>query len=281
MSGTQSKVFQVDHDLILKSFKESDNYLIQYNKRGNKEKCVIYFSSNNIYYPNEPQVFQKDIVEKNRFEWYGARITDAHKHILIRDIKKQWFLNGINEEINTPTKLFDFLKRETEGFKNIVTLGSSAGGYAAVLFGQQLNANLIYSFNGQFEVNSQLEKSKESIDPLIFRYKDDTNLRGFYDIKKYITNPKTILYFTSAKSSWDMEQQAHISDLKMQTFSFSTSHHGIPFIKSILPKLLNMDVDELIKHKGGNINPILFSIRVGGLMTTYKGLKKIILDKLK
>jgi len=281
MSSTQSKVFQVDHDLILKSFKESDNYLVQYNEKGSKEKCVIYFSSNNIYYPNEPEVFQKDIIDKNRFEWYGARIIDAYKHILIRDIKKQWFLNGINDEINTPEKLLEFLKIETKGFDEIVTLGSSAGGYAAVLFGQQLDANLTYCFNGQFEVNSLLEKSSESIDPLIFRCRDNSSLRPFYDIKNYITKPERILYFTSAKSSWDIEQQEHVKDIKMQVFSFSTSHHGIPFIKSILPKLLNLDINELMKYKGNKINPILFSIRVGGIKTTFDGLKKIIINKLK
>ena len=121
MNTIQTKVFQTDHDLVLKSFQESENYLIQYNEKGIKGKCVIYFSSNNIYFPNEPEVFEKEIVKKNKFEWYGSRITDAYKHIFIRDIKKQWYLNGINKQINTPNKLYEFLKSETQDYNNIIT----------------------------------------------------------------------------------------------------------------------------------------------------------------
>lgn len=37
---------------LLKKALEQDNYKILYNSLGEKDECIIFFSSNNIYYPN-------------------------------------------------------------------------------------------------------------------------------------------------------------------------------------------------------------------------------------
>ena len=74
-------------------------------------------------------------------------INIQHKTIddkwrFVRDVYKQWYLKGVNAEIDSIEKLYEFLKAETEGYQ-IVTVGSSAGGYAAVLFGYLLNATKV------------------------------------------------------------------------------------------------------------------------------------------
>ena len=275
---TEKYVFQTDSELVLNTFSQSKSYLVEYNEQVKQKKCVLYFSSNNIYFPNNATVFSKEIIKKNKYEWYGTRINDASKHIFIRDIKKQWYLNGINGEVNSPEKLFELLKKETDGYE-ITTLGSSAGGYAAVLFGQLLNAKHIYSFNGQFEINSLLNKSTESVDPIVFRNKNNKALKPYYDLYDFIKNPKSIYYFGSYYSTWDKEQYDHIKDHNLWVFRFITNHHGIPFLKSILPELLNMKVDDLLKRKGNFINPLLFSVAIGGWKKTIAGIKKIILKK--
>jgi len=50
------------------------------------------------------------------------------------------------------------LLREESKRYSVITLGSSADGFAAVLYGQLLDAEIIYSFNGQFENNPLLKK---------------------------------------------------------------------------------------------------------------------------
>lgn len=148
-------VFQVDSDIVQQVYNEQNNFLIEYDNQGNKNWCAIYFCSNDIYYPNTEEIFRKRIVEKNFFEWYHSRINMASKHIFVRDVFKQWYLMGINAKINTPEKLTEFLRKETEGY-NIVTIGSSAGGYAAILHGSLLSAKYILAFNPQFEIKSLL-----------------------------------------------------------------------------------------------------------------------------
>jgi hypothetical protein len=118
-------VFQTDSKEIALYFRNSPNYLIEYESKDDQEQryCVLYFSSNDLYNPNIAEAFNRQVVRTNKFEWYRTRVNRATKHIFLRDIKKQWYLNGINEELNSIEKLFAFLKIETAGFKTIA-LGS-------------------------------------------------------------------------------------------------------------------------------------------------------------
>ena len=51
---------------LLKKALEQDNYKILYNSLGEKDECIIFFSSNNIYYPNTQDQLE-DTIEKNKF----------------------------------------------------------------------------------------------------------------------------------------------------------------------------------------------------------------------
>lgn len=264
-------VFQVDSELVNSVYSVHDNYLIENSsvqEDGHQKFCALYFSSNNLYYPNNEDEFNNAIVTKNRFEWYGTRIEKASRHIFLRDVFKQWYLKGVNAKMNHPDKILEFLKHETEGYE-VVTVGSSSGGFAAVLYGQLLGAKHIYSFNGQFEVDSLLKKSSKEVDPILFRNQNDTHLRAYYDISKFIKEPSRILYFRSNQSEWDVEQHNHIKGLGLNTFSFNTNHHGIPFAKTALPNVLNMSFDAISKFKGRSLNPIFFSLRAAGFWQTF------------
>lgn len=268
-------VFQTDSTLINEVYSNEPNYLVDYNHHNPKAYCVLYFSSNDLYYPNTETALREQVLKKNRFEWYGKRINRAYKHIFLRDIKKQWYLTGVNKHIDTPEKLFHFLKSETEGYK-VIALGSSAGGFAAVLFGQLLNAECIFTFNGQFEIASLLEKpNAEIIDPVIFRNKDNKNLTPYYNISKFITNADSIYYFHSNKSLWDIEQWEEIKNIPVNKISFATTNHGIPFLKSNLSAVLNLSIEELKKLSGKTMHPLTFSLKIVGFVKTIEGLQSI------
>lgn len=275
----ESFVFQVDSEIVQKNYKENDNYLIFHNEDcENKETCAIYFSSNDIYFPNSEEMFQKRIVEKNFFEWYGTRIKKAYKHILVRDIHKQWYLSGINEEVNSPEELRDFLRKETEGYE-VITVGSSAGGYAAVLYGSMLNAKKAIVFNAQFDISTQLNTSSIDIDPLIFRYRD-LPVAKYYDIESFINKKLKVFYFLSVESEWDFEQYQHIKKVNnINVISFKTKHHGIPFLKSALSEVINLEDSKLEQFTSSINNPILFTIRMIGLVKTIKGTYKQLVIK--
>lgn len=273
-------VFQVDSQIVNQVYREYPNYLIE--KSGNTKKCAIYFSSNDIYYPNTEEVFRKRIVEKNFFEWYKIRINDAGKHIFVRDVFKQWYLKGINRELDSIEKLATFLKKETAGYE-VVTIGSSAGGYAALLFGHLLKAHTVMTFNSQFELKSRLISSNEFINPLLFRLKN-TDAINYYDITN-ILNPSTsitnIFYFYSEKSQEDICQYRHIENNIARQFhiiKFRTSHHGIPFLKTALKSVINMSVTDLMKFEHKSHHPIIFTIQCVGFKATLYGLYHQLID---
>jgi hypothetical protein len=271
MGIKETFVFQTDSDIVRKVYNENSNYLIEYSDNvPAQDYCTVYFCSHNIYYPNTEDNFRKKIVENNSYEWYNTRIQKSYKHIFIRDIFKQWYIAGINAEINSPEKLLEFLRQETKGYK-VITLGSSAGGYAAVLYGSLLNANQVLAFNSQFELKSLLKRSSEFIDPLLFRLKNDP-VSIYYDINYFINKEIDIYYFYSNKSKWDMEQYNHIKDLKtIHKIGFSTTHHGIPFFKNNLPNIISLDKENLNHLARKSHNIWIFSFQMVGIWKTLFG----------
>jgi len=269
-------VFQADSEIVNELYNSHSNYIIEYNEQVPKEYCIIYFSSNDLYYPNSDISFSESILKKNRFEWYRNRINYGHKHIFFRDIKKQWYLTGINSTINNPEKMAKFIESESVGYK-LIFVGSSAGGFISVILGQLLNADRILTFNGQYEILSLLNKPSASIqDPILHRNKDNRDLLPFYDAVNFIHNPKSIYYFQSCYSQWDIEQNDYLSSKHVNKISFKTSNHGIPFLKSNLPVVLNLSEIELNKLSGKKMHPLAFSIKIVGIKKTLIGLFSII-----
>lgn len=107
-------MFQIDSEIVQSVYNKLPNYKIVYDDSCSENRCAIYFSSNNIYYPNTEEIFRKRIVEKDFFEWYHTRVK-ARKHIFVRDVFKQWYIDGINTEIDSPEKLLTWLKQEAGG----------------------------------------------------------------------------------------------------------------------------------------------------------------------
>jgi len=63
-------IFQVDSQDVIGAF-NLDNYYIEYNEEVDlldNNLCVIYFSSNEIYYPNTTESFNYFIKKRDKFK---------------------------------------------------------------------------------------------------------------------------------------------------------------------------------------------------------------------
>ncbi len=266
-------MFQINSEIVRSVYINQQNYKIEYNNSCKKNICAIYFSSNDIYYPNNEEIFRKRIVEKNFFEWYNTRIN-ARKHIFLRDIFKQWYLEGINAELDSPEKIFEWLKRETEGYE-VVTVGSSADGYSAVLYGSLLKAQKVIAFNAQFSLKAIADESGEKCNPLVYKYKN-TDRSKYFELKDKISNFVNYFYFLSVGSEEDMLQATKlftppIPSKSFNCLRFKTAHHGIPFLKVALVNVLNMGEKDLKGFTKKKNHPIWFTIRMVGLRKTITG----------
>lgn len=158
----------------------------------------------------------------------------------MRDVFKQWYLTGINEQINSPQKLLEFLKQETDGFK-VITIGSSAGGYASALFGPKLKAEKSICFNGQFCLERLVKESSLTTSPLLFSIFKMNN-GGAVNILNDIDSDTPIYYIYSDKSKWDVEQHEYTKGVRnVKCIEFNSSKHGIPFLKVALSKFINLE----------------------------------------
>lgn len=276
------EVFQIDHPLVKQQYGAANHIIEQgHPSKDGRKVCAVYFSSNNIYYPNEEHVFSSRILDKNFFEWFRTRIPYAQKHIFLRDIHKQWYLTGIDRNIDSPDRLLEFLKRETDGFE-IVTVGSSAGGYAAMLYGILLQARKAISFNGQIEISSLTLTTKPTENPLLFRFLG-TPLERYYDLRNFLPQIGCTRLFQlySAGSTWDLQQASLVADSPVDLIPFRTSHHGIPFLKCAIPRTLELEESDLKALRGHKQSPLLYSLRHAGIRAVISETARIILDRTK
>jgi len=275
-----TRLFQIDHPFVRSHYRDQNNFKVEYDESGDKEVCAIYFSSHNIYYPNTIEAFTESILNADKYEWYKTRVKVASKHIFLRDIQKQWYIDGISEKYDSIDALVDLLRDLTHGYKTI-WIGSSAGGYAATLFGNILHGERIFSFNGQMEIGSLIKDSSPSVDPLVFKYVNDRKKGIFFSLRSYIVNPKNTYYFCSLNSAWDAKQYAHIKDLDTQVLRFSCRRHGIPFLKSSLMNVIQLDGYDLAPYTKRVNNQLVFSILVSGYISTIKGIVDVGVTSLK
>lgn len=254
---------QFEISLVSETFNNANNYLIEYTEKKNNI-CAIYFSSNGIYFPNQEEIFRKEIINKNKFEWYKTRVISAKKQIFLRDIYKQWYINGVNKKLNNIEDLYEFLKTETEGYE-VITIGSSAGGYAAALFGSLLKASRVYSFASQFGLYHILNNNdNREKNPMIVNYFESTDSEKYLNITEIIkTSNVPVFYFLPFFSAEDLEQFELLSFLKnIYCFKIDCDFHGMPISHYSLGKTINFEKKKLMKiHErinGKIISPVKY-----------------------
>lgn len=228
----------IEESLISEVYNTS-NYIIKYPKTISPGLCIICFSSNGIYYPDDDETFREYIIIKNRFEWTKIDFK-AEKIIYLRDILKQWYVEGINNQINTPDKLLNFLKKETSGYPHIYTIGSSAGGYAAILYGIWLNAERVFAFCPLIDLFIEENTGKFK---LLTKHKEDYHdIYNINNILEKIQYNGIIYYFLSTLSERDLyqyEQYKRTSPKCFRIIKIKSDTHGVQINKDTLDLLVN------------------------------------------
>lgn len=233
-------------------FYTDNNYQI-IDMPSNKKIAIIYFSSGGLYKWGDIESFSEKIIKNNRYEWQRNMLKTPAKHIFVRDIYMQWYLNGINQEINTIDKLLEWLKQETKGYK-VITIGLSSGGYIAMLSGHYLSAEYVISFSGQIDI---LDYQRTGIP-----YCDLTkpSIKKYLSISKILETYQTdIFYFAAINAPNDFGNIELSKNLPgFHVFQMDTERHEMPINIDCLSKLINLNKENLIniykKNKNIKIN---------------------------
>jgi len=85
------------------------------------------------------------------FEFFQATREIPTKRMFVRDMRQAWYHKGIEGYGDTLTQTADALAELIAGYdvERLVTVGTSAGGYGALVFGTLLGADTVLSFAPQ------------------------------------------------------------------------------------------------------------------------------------
>lgn len=209
--------------------RKMDNYLID---GVDGEYTAIYFTGN-VFTSDEAKNPEHKLLRNNHFDFYKMRIKKASKHILVRDVSEKWYSNGISDELDSIEKVAEFLKEQTKDSK-IITIGVSAGGYAACLFGSLLSAKYAIAISAQFQACNEInlpEMLKKSDMPVYYIY--------------------------PSYSDMDIEHYELVKDIEsVKVLNLKSSVHHQPVFKDALKKIINSDINELNKMFAYKHKPI-------------------------
>lgn len=241
---------------------EKSNYKIVESSAENNE-CVVYFSSNNIWYPNDKETFRRSIIQEDRYEWRGGTYRIGKKNIYLRDIAKCWYACGVNSQINSVDLLADWLREQTAGYE-VVCIGSSAGGYIAALMGNLLKAKLVFCFSAQFNLYEGLGVATC---PILYLCREEKSKSKYYDISSLLNASEVpTLYIYPKNSACDVVQSGFVKSSKtFKKIAIRSERHGVPIRKCALEALLRMNFEEIrLLSKREVYGNFAFSLRTAG-----------------
>lgn len=85
------------------------------------------------------------------FEFLSALAEQSARRVFVRDLSQSWYQEGVRGVSSTLAGTTDALRTVVEESQptRVVTLGVSAGGFAAIYFGCQIGADLAVAFSPQ------------------------------------------------------------------------------------------------------------------------------------
>ena len=148
--------------------------------------------------------------------------------LFVTDTIQTWFLYGINSEIDTIEKLTEYLGQVIKEYDNVGFVGSSMGGYGAILFGQLLNPNHCVAFSPQTFLSDELrEKYGEDRFPKYFHRLDNEKIE-YYDLLNFKSENTTIDIYYGVKNRLDSLHSERMGQLKnVRLHPINSDSHNI------------------------------------------------------
>lgn len=139
------------------------------------KKLIIFFAAQNMK-PGKYNFFQM-----------GKEIDE--NLLFVNDLSNQWYQNGIDSLGETFEETINVIQQWIKhlNIDEVYTLGTSMGGYAAIMYGVHLNANIL-SFAPEIILKTPYSRSKKKI-----RAKTKIHYPNLEEIIKGYTKPITVI----------------------------------------------------------------------------------------
>jgi hypothetical protein len=141
---------------------------------GTNNKIIVSFSGRGLGMGLIPQFEFVNFLEKH---------YSNYERLFLLDIKSKWYFKGIDGISTNIDETLTYLKEIIRDFEEVIFIGSSSGGYAAILFGSLLNVDRIIAFRPQTIITPNEYLTSEDIDS------------SYSDLKPFInTTTKYFIY---------------------------------------------------------------------------------------
>jgi hypothetical protein len=131
--------------------------------------------------------------------------------LFMKDRSQKWYLGGLRGIGNNIDHTVAFLRREIKNYDKVICLGTSAGGYASILFGSLLEVDAVIAFRPQTDLNyvRQLCKDGKSppvCNPELDKLRTTTKLKTFekYNNLNTVINSTTQYFVKTLKDNKDI-----------------------------------------------------------------------------
>lgn len=270
---------RTNNPLFIEARKAGKNIRICDGDDPNSKYIAVYCSSNGIYFPNDDETFTKRIVNQDKYDWKSNRIAGVKKHIYIRDIYKQWYVNGINDETNSVDKTAQLIKSVGDENTVYVFLGSSAGAYMALCL-CSIIGGIAYAGSPQIELplddkRNWLLLEGEGISEKSRYFNLQNRIQQASDSEMYILYGK--------KNDTDAKQIKLVEDCKnVYLLPFGTNLHGVVFWAFNASDFLkNKTKLKKLSGKDKEYSRLSFSLKLSGLVKTVTGVVELAIIRLK
>ena len=239
-----------DNNLIIKNRQGMSNIVIEDGDDSDSHVIAVYCSSNGIYFPNDEKTFCNRIIDQNKYDWKNNRFLGVRAHIYIRDLWKQWYVEGVNAHLNSIDRVAHYLQNWKKRDDQFIFLGSSAGGYMACILACILGGTA-YAFSPQITL------SLEEKNWLLLRHSNDVAFQKWYDINDKILGADAEFFiFFGKRNLEDVHQLMRIKNCKrVFLLPFSTNKHGVVCFSSNV-RVFNKKKEKLKKIATGGVPKI-------------------------
>mgnify|MGYP001265785958 CR=1 FL=1 len=190
---------------------DSDTLLISFGSNGRSENLIPSFNFYNLLKNNKS--FDK---------------------LFLRDIDRNYYLTGLKNSTNNLQETIDLIKKlsSVKRYRKIVSIGSSAGGFAAILFGQLINFTKVVAFNPQTVISKEKETILYDFFYTVEKCKELRNLNTSDSLYQKCLNLKNLIPFKtnvdihfSNLSREDKQHAEFIEHQNCKLIKYNSSSH--------------------------------------------------------
>lgn len=219
ISQLRSKFFDMQKALIGSSVINEDNDLYPYEIIDNNSEVTIIAFGGMLTSLGMP-----------RKEFFGSAFNSTNNFIFLKDFWQCWYqkgLLGVTNDIDTTASYIKQILPNTT--KKLVCIGTSSGGFAAILFAELLKAEISISFSPQTYIDRKTFVRFRSPDS---RW-DDLESSSYLRLSDFITDEVTHFIHVGEHNDVDMDHAMILSGCSSVTIHKhdTDTHNTAAFLK--------------------------------------------------